>query len=173
MRILLFAIGIYNTFEDATEETFKQIIDKLEKLADIDQDQVILISFCDETTNRDVLAYFYRKILDYIEYKKIYLGRQFLGDVYYKNIINSGAILYDEEFNKEREIFKYAKKLEDDDNFVNLYYFDSSLDIDKVNEMFKGERNIDLNVVNGATNSNEVIHYLDEFIKNKKSLELK
>lgn len=173
MRILFFVISIYNTFEDVDKATFEEIIKKLEAIADIEQDQVILISFCDETENKNIIINYYRKISEYIEYKKIYFGNQFLGDLYYTGVTGKGAMLYDKPFNKYEQISEYAKSIEENDNFINLYYLDSNADEDKFNKSFEGSKDISVNLVKDAKNADEIVESLQRLIDNKKLLEYK
>lgn len=171
MRILLFVSGINNTFEEANKETFQEIIKKLEDIADIEQDQVIIISFCDTTQNIRLIFNYYRYAIEYSEFRKIHFGRQMLGDLYYNRFPNGGACVYEEPFNKENEVFKYARELEKNDNFINLYYIDSNLDEDKLNDLFKNENDIDINLIKDAKNPDEIIQSLDKCIREKKLLE--
>lgn len=166
MRILLFVTSIYDTFEDISGEEFKKIIKKLEEIAEIEQDQRILISFCDETENKNIFTYYFRNILNEIEDKNIKLGHQFLGNYYYKDIYKSGALLYDDKFNKEKEIFKYVKWLEDNENFVNLYYVDSNVNHDIINELFCKEKDVNINIIDEHSKGKDIISSLD----NKKLL---
>ena len=162
MRILLFVTSIYDTFEDVSGDDFKKIIEKLEEIAEIEQDQRILISFCDETENKNIFTYYFRNILDEIEGKNIKLGHQFLGNFYYKDIYKGGALLYDDIYNKEREILKYVKWLEDNENFVNLYYVDSSANNDVINELFCEEKNVNLNIINENLKGKGIASSLEE-----------
>ena len=49
MKILLTVFGVYNTLENVDDEVFKEIIDKIKQIKEINNDDVILISFCDNT----------------------------------------------------------------------------------------------------------------------------
>lgn len=169
MRILLFVISIYNTIDDISLQELKEIIDKIYEIADVENDQEIIISICDNTENKQLFMYYIRHILEFIKDKKILFGKQFLGDVYYKDIINSGAILYDEKFDKEKIILNYANELEQQDNFVNLYYVDGNMK-DTVNDTFR-----DLNNNTSCTlirrNGTEIIKAMER-VKQHKILKL-
>ena len=87
MRILLVIFSISNTLENISKDGFKKIIDEIETEAEIDNDQIIILSFCDETENKEIYMYFLRNIIDELNKRNITLGHQFLGDVYYKDIV--------------------------------------------------------------------------------------
>ncbi len=161
MRILLFVTSIYDTFEDITGEEFKKIIEKLEEIKEVENDQIILISFCDETENKNIFTYYFRNILNEIENKDIELGHQFLGNCYYKDIYNGGALLYEDNFSKEKEIFKYVKWLKDNNNFVNLYYVDANVNNDMFNSLFCDEKSINVNIINEQVKGKGIISSLE------------
>lgn len=148
MRILLLVINIYDTSKYISENEFKKIIEKLEEIAEIEQDQRILISFCDETENKNTFIYYFTNILNKAKDKNIKLGNQFLGNIYYKDIYNGKLLLNKDNFKKEKEIFKYVKYLEDNENFVNLYYIDENVNNDVINKLFYKEENVNVNIVN-------------------------
>lgn len=160
MRILLFVTSIYDTFEDITGDEFKKIIEKLEEIAEIEQDQRILISFCDETENKNIFTYYFRNILEEIKDKNIGLGHQFLGN-YYKDIYKSGTLLYVDKFNKEKEIFKYVKWLEDNENFINLYYVDANVNNEVINKLFCEEENVNINIINEQFKGKGIVSSLE------------
>ena len=93
MKILLTVFGVYNTLENVDDEVFKEIIDKIKQVKEINNDDVILISFCDNTENKDIFMYYLRNITNDNE---ILIGRQFLNNVYYNDIVKSGALLYND-----------------------------------------------------------------------------
>ena len=165
MRILLFTISIYDTIDDIKAYELKEIIDKLSEIADMEDDQKIIISICDNTENKELFMYYIRQILDFIKDRRISLGRQFLGNLYYKDIINSGAILYNKNFIKEDIILDYVNSLEEEDNFVNLYYVDGNMN-DNVNETFKNlGKNSTCTLIKEGNQG--IIKSLDNIAKNK------
>lgn len=147
MRILLFICSIYDTLNKMNYENFIDIIDEIQKIKEIEQDDKIIVSFCDDTKNRNILMPYIINIIDKIDEGKIILGNQYLGDVYYKNFICGGALLYNEEFSKEKQVAKYVKDLENNDNFINLYYIDSNMDTNLINELLKDCKNVNLNLI--------------------------
>lgn len=165
MRILLFVVSIYNTIDDISDNELKKIIDKLSIIADTEDDQKIIISICDSTENKSLVMNYIRKILKYIEDRRICFGNQFLGNVYYKDIINSGALLYDENFCKEQIILNYTNALEQEDNFINLYYVDGNMK-DNINDYIcKLNNNVSITLV--RRNNEHIIPALDRVIKRK------
>lgn len=165
MRILLFVVSIYNTIDDISDNELKKIIDKLSMIADTEDDQKIIISICDSTENKSLVMNYIRKILKYIEDRRICFGIQFLGNVYYKDIINSGALLYDENFSKEQIILNYTNDLEQEDNFINLYYVDGNMK-DNINDYIcKLNNNVSISLV--RRNNEHIIPALDRVIKRK------
>lgn len=165
MRILLFVVSIYNTIDDISDNELKKIIDKLSMIADTEDDQKIIISICDSTENKSLVMNYIRKILKYIEDRRICFGIQFLGNVYYKDIINSGALLYDENFSKEQIILNYTNALEQEDNFINLYYVDGNMK-DNINDYIcKLNNNVSITLV--RRNNEHIIPALDRVIKRK------
>lgn len=165
MRILLFVVSIYNTIDDISDNELKKIIDKLSIIADTEDDQKIIISICDSTENKSLVMNYIRKILKYIEDRRICFGSQFLGNVYYKDIINSGALLYDENFSKEQIILNYTNALEQEDNFINLYYVDGNMK-DNINDYIcKLNNNVSITLV--RRNNEHIIPALDRVIKRK------
>lgn len=165
MRILLFVVSIYNTIDDISDNELKKIIDKLSMIADTEDDQKIIISICDSTENKSLMMNYIRKILKYIEDRRICFGIQFLGNVYYKDIINSGALLYDENFSKEQIILNYTNALEQEDNFINLYYVDGNMK-DNINDYIcKLNNNVSITLV--RRNNEHIIPALDRVIKRK------
>ncbi|MBO5182805.1 MAG: hypothetical protein J6B64_00165 [Bacilli bacterium] len=169
MRILLFITSIYNTFEKIDGDEFKKILDKLDEIAQIEGDQKIIISFCDETENKNIFTYFFRNILDYIREKNIYLGNQFLGNVYYKDINNGGALLYEGDFCKESEVFKYVDSLKNQGNFINLYYVDGNINNNLLNEIFKDFGNdVEYTIIDEKENGKGILNSLYNISKRKK-----
>lgn len=140
MKILLFSTSIYNTLDKACEEDYEKLVENLEKIQNINGNDIVYISLCDNTENRNILLSHIRKIASKLTDKKIYFGEQFLGDVHYKDI-NSGALLYnDNHLNKLEEIINYTKRLEEEGNEVELIIADSDMNIKK----YKNELNNNL-----------------------------
>lgn len=167
MRILLVIFSISNTLENISKDEFKKILDEIETEAEIDNDQIIMLSFCDETENKEIYMYFLRNIIDELNKRNIILGHQFLGDVYYKDILNSDALLYEETYNKEKEIFNYVSKLEENENFINLFYINGNMDENKVNEYFSNfNENVVCNLINKS--DEDIINELKKRNKEKK-----
>ena len=107
MKILLTVFGVYDTLENIDGEVFKEIIDKIKQVKKIKNDDIILISFCDDTENKDVFMYYLRNITNDNE---ILIGRQYLNNVYYNDILKSGALLYDDKLIKEEKVYNYVKE---------------------------------------------------------------
>lgn len=140
MKILLFLTSIYNTLDNECEEDYEKLIENLEKIQNINENDIVYISFCDNTENRNILLYHIRKLADKLTDKKIYFGEQFLGDIHYKDI-NSGALLYNNHnLNKLDEIIDYTKRLEHEGNEVELIIADGEMNIKK----YKNELNNNL-----------------------------
>lgn len=156
MRILLTVFSVYDTLENVDDIMFKDIIDKIKQVKGINNDDIILISFCDNTENKDVIMYYLRNITDDNE---ILIGRQFLNNVYYNDIVKSGAILYDKKLRKEQKIFDYATKLIENNNSVDLYYVDNSINEEYINDLFSvfGDK-INTNII-----KNKDIKIIQEF----------
>lgn len=160
MKILLTVFGVYNTLENVDDEIFKEIISKIKQVKEINNDDVILISFCDNTENKDILMYYLRNITNDNE---ILIGRQYLNNIYYNDIVKSGALLYDRKLSKEQKIFDYTAKLIENNNMVDLYYIDGSINEEYVNDLFS--------VFNDKVNTN-IIKNKDEEIIQKFDKEL-
>ena len=127
MKILLTVFGVYNTLENIDDEVFKEIIDKIKQVKEINNDDVILISFCDNTENKDIFMYYLRNITDDNE---ILIGRQYLNNVYYNDILKSGALLYNDKLSKEEKVYNYVKEFIENKNKIDLYYIDNNIDTD-------------------------------------------
>lgn len=142
--------NISNTLNEVDSEEFKGIIDSLYVLAERNNDDKIIISFMDNTENRDIYMYYIRNIINDIENNNITLGYQFLGDVYYKNILNGGALLYDRY--KLNQIAKYVVDL-GKNNYIDLYYVDSKCSNEVINSIFNSFDNINLNIINESNHN--------------------
>ena len=126
MKILLTVFGVYNTLENVDDEVFKEIISKIKQVKEINNDDIILISFCDNTENKDVFMYYLRNITDDNE---ILIGRQYLNNVYYNDILKSGALLYNDKLSKEEKVYNYVKEFIENKNEIDLYYIDNNFTI--------------------------------------------
>ena len=93
MKILLFITSIYNTLGNENDDSYKNLIDNLEKIREINNNDITIISFCDNTENRNIMLFYARKLLKHIKDKNIIFGNQLLGNVYYNNL-EDGAIMY-------------------------------------------------------------------------------
>lgn len=170
MKILLFVISIYNTLDDEGNEDYEKLVENLEKIQDANGHDLVYISFCDNTENRNILLFHIKKLADKIRDKRIYFGEQFLGDVHYKDI-NSGAILYENGYlNKLKEIINYSKRLKDDNNEVELIIVDG---YDMAIKNYKDELNnsgiAPFTLISGKTSLKDINNYLEKLydIKNK------
>lgn len=164
MKILLTVFGVYNTLENVDDEVFKEIIDKIKQVKEINNDDVILISFCDNTENKDIFMYYLRNITNDNE---ILIGRQYLNNVYYNDILKSGALLYDDKLSKEEKIFDYTAKLIENNNKVDLYYIDGSINDEYVNDLFNvfGDK-VNTNIIKNK--DKEIILEIDNKINSVK-----
>ena len=164
MKILLTVFGVYNTLENIDDEVFKEIISKIKQVKEINNDDVILISFCDNTENKDIFMYYLRNITDDNE---ILIGRQFLNNIYYNDIVKSGALLYDKKLSKEQKIFDYTAKLIENNNMVDLYYIDGSINEEYVNDLFSvfGDK-VNTNIIKNK--DKEIIQEIDNKINSVK-----
>lgn len=169
MKILLTVFGVYNTLENVDDEVFKEIIDKIKQVKEINNDDVILISFCDNTENKDVFMYYLRNITDDNE---ILIGRQYLNNIYYNDIVKSGALLYDRKLSKEQKIFDYTAKLIENNNKVDLYYIDGSINDEYVNDLFNvfGDK-VNTNIIKNK--DKEIILEIDNKINSVKKIHIK
>lgn len=167
MKILLFVSSIYNTLDDGDEEDYQNMINNLEKIKDINEDDKILVSFCDYTQNRNILLFHIRKIIEKIEDKKIYLGEQFLGDLRYKDITSPG-ILYEIKFNKIEQIINYVRRLQQEDNEVDLIIVDNKMNIEEYEKkLYKEDINY-CKLINNVNSVNKINEHLEEIIDIKK-----
>ena len=62
MKILLTVFGVYNTLENVDDEVFKEIIDKIKQVKEINNDDVILISDKNSIISSSNLEYIDKKI---------------------------------------------------------------------------------------------------------------
>lgn len=146
MRILLFVFNIYNTIDNLTSEELNELNELIIKIADNDLDQKIIISICDDTDNKEVSVNFLRKFL----IDKVSSGYILLNDIYYREI-NGGAHTYRADMSKEEKIVEYANSLEEQDNFVNLYYISGNeVDFYKFHSL---NQNVSCKVVNESNGS--------------------
>ena len=168
MKILLTVFGVYNTLENVDDEIFKEIISKIKQVKEINNDDVILISFCDNTENKDILMYYLRNITNDNE---ILIGRQYLNNIYYNDIVKSGALLYDRKLSKEQKIFDYTAKLIENNNMVDLYYIDGSINEEYVNDLFSVfDDKVNTNIIKNK--DEDIIQKFDKELINLKKRKL-
>lgn len=168
MKILLTVFGVYNTLENVDDEIFKEIISKIKQVKEINNDDVILISFCDNTENKDIFMYYLRNITDDNE---ILIGRQYLNNVYYNDILKSGALLYDDKLSKEEKVYNYVKEFIENKNEIDLYYIDNNIDTEKFNYLCSAfDNDVNINVIKNK--DKEIIHELDKELINSKKRKL-
>lgn len=168
MKILLTVFGVYNTLENVDDEVFKEIIDKIKQVKEINNDDVILISFCDNTENKDIFMYYLRNITNDNE---ILIGRQYLNNVYYNDILKSGALLYDDKLSKEEKVYNYVKEFIENKNKIDLYYIDNNIDTEKFNYLCSTfDNDVNINIIENK--DKEIIHELDKELINSKKRKL-
>lgn len=168
MKILLTVFGVYNTLENVDGEVFKKIIDKIRQIKEIKNDDIILISFCDDTENKDVFMYYLRNITNDNE---ILIGRQYLNNVYYNDILKSGALLYDDKLSKEEKVYNYVKEFIENKNEIDLYYIDNNIDTEKFNYLCSAfDNDVNINIIKNK--DKEIIHELDKELINSKKRKL-
>ena len=114
MKILLFITSIYGAVDNLNKDEFDMLINKLISIKEAKYD-FLVVTFIDETTNRNVILKYIRWMNEKIDNKDLYLGKQFLGNLYYKNIFEPG-ILYNEEFDKNKIISSYINELKKDND---------------------------------------------------------
>lgn len=168
MKILLTVFGVYNTLENVDDEVFKEIIDKIKQVKEINNDDIILISFCDNTENKDIFMYYLRNITNDNE---ILIGRQYLNNVYYNDILKSGALLYNDKLSKEEKVYNYVKEFIENKNEIDLYYIDNNIDTEKFNYLCSEfDNDVNINVIKNK--DKEIIHELDKELINSKKRKL-
>lgn len=168
MKILLTVFGVYDTLENVDGEVFKKIIDKIRQIKEIKNDDIILISFCDDTENKDVFMYYLRNITNDNE---ILIGRQYLNNVYYNDILKSGALLYDDKLSKEEKVYNYVKEFIENKNEIDLYYIDNNIDTEKFNYLCSAfDNDVNINIIENK--DKEIIHELDKELINSKKRKL-
>ena len=168
MKILLTVFGVYNTLENVDYEVFKEIIDKIKQVKEINNDDIILISFCDNTENKDIFMYYLRNITNDNE---ILIGRQYLNNVYYNDILKSGALLYDDKLSKEEKVYNYVKEFIENKNEIDLYYIDNNIDTEKFNYLCSTfDNDVNINIIENK--DKEIIHELDKELINSKKRKL-
>ncbi len=168
MKILLTVFGVYDTIENVDGEVFKKIIDKIRQIKEIKNYDIILISFCDNTENKDVFMYYLRNITNDNE---ILIGRQYLNNVYYNDILKSGALLYDEKLSKEEKVYNYVKEFIENKNEIDLYYIDNNIDTEKFNYLCSAfDNDVNINIIENK--DEKIIHELDKELINSKKRKL-
>lgn len=168
MKILLTVFGVYDTLENIDDEIFKEIISKIKQVKEINNNDVILISFCDNTENKDIFMYYLRNITDDNE---ILIGRQYLNNVYYNDILKSGALLYNDKLSKEEKVYNYVKEFIENKNEIDLYYIDNNIDTEKFNYLCSAfDNDVNINIIENK--DKEIIHKLDKELINSKKRKL-
>ena len=140
MNILLFITNINNTIDNLTKNEFDTIINKIITIKEKEKYDILLISFIDETTNRNVILKYIRWLNKKVYDGKLFLGKQFLGDLYYKNIFETG-ILYDKDFNKKEIIENYINELENGNN-VHTIILNKNLNDSMINKELKLKKDL-------------------------------
>lgn len=125
MKILLFITGVYNTIDNLEKKDFDILINKLISIKNEEEYDFLVVTFMDETTNRNIILKYIRWMNEKIENGDLFLGKQFLGNLYYKNIFEPG-ILYDEEFDKKKIIDNYINELKKN-NDVDVIVLDENM----------------------------------------------
>lgn len=173
MRILLFITSIKDTLTNSGEKDYNKLINKLDKIRRLNNDDIVFISFCDTTDNKNVMLFHARKMIDNMLGKKIFFGEQFLGDVHY-NDLYGGAILYkNHKLDKINEIVKYIKKVQNN-NEVEVIIADGNMDINEYKNKLKKELNCPCSFIYNVSNLREINETLDELYEIKeKGLTLK
>ena len=102
---------------------------------------------------------------------EILIGRQYLNNIYYNDIVKSGALLYDRKLSKEQKIFDYTAKLIENNNMVDLYYIDNSINEEYVNDLFSvfGDK-VNTNIIKNK--DEEIIQKFDKELINLKKRKL-
>ena len=88
-------------------------------------------------------------------------------NVYYNDIVKSGALLYHKKLSKEQKIFDYTAKLIENNNMVDLYYIDNSINEEYVNDLFSvfGDK-VNTNIIKNK--DGEIIQEIDNKINSIK-----
>ena len=165
MKILLFITSIYNTLGNENDDSYKNLIDNLEKIREISNNDIIIISFCDNTENRNIMLFYARKLLKHIKDKNIIFGNQLLGNVYYNNL-EDGAIMYNNaNMDKIDKINDYIKRI-NDNNDIEIIIVDGNMNIEEYKERIKYQCSFIYNI----SNINEINDTLSELcdIKRKR-----
>ena len=174
MKILLFVTSIKNTLINGEEKDYKNLINNIDKIMELNDNDLAFISFCDATENRNVMLFHARKMINYMNGKRIFFGEQFLGDVHYKDL-DSGALVYKNlKLNKINEIINYVKKMQSNGNNVEIIVADGNMDIDEYKEEFKKNLNCPCSFIYNIFNVREINDTLTELYEIKeKGLNLK
>lgn len=170
MKILLFMTSVQNTLTFGINVDYKYLVENLNNIKKKNNSDICYVGFFDETLNRDIIMYHIRRIVWNAVDKNIYMGKQFLGDVYYNNE-NSGAILYNNKLNKYEEIVNYIKELKENGNEVKVIIVDGNMNNDYVSDLFN-KNNIDNYTLINDTNDMQDVNDSLEKLSKKKSLRL-
>ena len=122
----------------------------------------------DEIFKEIIFMYYLRNITNDNE---ILIGRQYLNNIYYNDIVKSGALLYDRKLSKEQKIFDYTAKLIENNNMVDLYYIDGSINEEYVNDLFSVfDDKVNTNIIKNK--DEEIIQKFDKELINLKKRKL-
>jgi hypothetical protein len=164
LKILLFVTSIYNTLENETKEDFKNISNLLKKIKELNNDDLILISICDYTENINVLQSYLMKFKE----NELCDGEQFTGNLHYMSN-NGGSILYKNgTLNKIDEIIDYIKRLENNNNSVELIICDGIMNIDEYTKAIEKNLNINCFYIYSFNDISKIIESLEDIYEYKK-----
>lgn len=173
MKILIFIVSIRNTISNSKDTDYKELIDNLERIGSLNNNDKVLISFCDDTENKNMMLFHARKMINYMKDKNIVFGNQLLGDVYYRDIVD-GAVLYDNpNMDKVDKIIEYAKKVQKNNCDIELIIADGNMDVDGYTEKIKKSIACPCSFIYNVSNLREINETLDElFSVKQKRLQL-
>ena len=106
-----------------------------------------------------------------VPYNEILIGRQFLNNVYYNDIVKSGALLYNEKLSKEEKVYNYVKEFIENKNEIDLYYIDNYINTENFNYLYSEfDNDVTINIIKNK--DEEIIHELDKELINSKKRKL-
>ncbi len=164
MKILLFITSIYATLEYGSKEDFEKMAELLQILKKFNDDDLIIVSFCDYTENKNVLQNYLMKLKE----KEIYFGEQFSGDLHYISDYGGSKLYKNGKLDKEYEIIDYVKRLTSDGNKVELIVCDGLMNINEYKEKFDAELNCPCSYIYSVKNVKEINDCLEELCEYKK-----
>ena len=98
---------------------------------------------------------------------EILIGRQYLNNVYYNDILKSGALLYNDKLSKEEKVYNYVKEFIENKNEIDLYYIDNNIDTEKFNYLCSAfDNDVNINVIKNK--DKEIIQEIDNKINSVK-----